>query len=77
MTSFDDLLSQVPLAQIADKSGVDQATATNAVKAALPTLLSGVWAEATEPEGIAFRRRSGPARRTGRRRGPCRCRPRS
>ncbi|WP_330252027.1 DUF937 domain-containing protein [Nocardia sp. NBC_00565] len=53
MTSFDDLLSQVPIAQIADKLGVDQATATNAVKAALPTLLGGLQAKATEPEGAA------------------------
>lgn len=53
MTSFDDLLSQVPIAQIADKLGVDQATATNAVKAALPTLLGGMQANAQQPEGVA------------------------
>ncbi|MFQ6324831.1 DUF937 domain-containing protein [Nocardia sp. CWNU-33] len=53
MTSFDDLLSQVPIAQIAEKLGVDQSTATNAVKAALPTLLGGLQANATQPEGAA------------------------
>ncbi|MEU7138907.1 DUF937 domain-containing protein [Nocardia sp. NPDC046473] len=53
MTSFDDLLSQVPIAQIAAKLGVDESTATNAVKAALPTLLGGLQANATEPEGAA------------------------
>lgn len=53
MTSFDDLLSQVPIGQIADKLGVDQATATNAVKAALPTLLGGLQANANKPEGAA------------------------
>ncbi|MEV4127727.1 DUF937 domain-containing protein [Nocardia sp. NPDC049707] len=42
--------SQVPIAQIADELGVDQATATNAVKAAL---LGGLQANATVPEGVA------------------------
>lgn len=53
MTSFDDLLSQVPIAQIADKLGVDQATATTAVQAALPTLLGGLQANAAQPQGAA------------------------
>ncbi|MFE7796496.1 DUF937 domain-containing protein [Nocardia sp. NPDC057440] len=53
MTSFDDLLSQVPIAQIAEKLGVDESTATNAVEAALPTLLGGLQANATQPEGAA------------------------
>ncbi|QIS08588.1 DUF937 domain-containing protein [Nocardia arthritidis] len=53
MTSFDDLLSQVPIGQIAEKLGVDQATATNAVKAALPALLGGLQANANKPEGAA------------------------
>ncbi|MFC4124537.1 DUF937 domain-containing protein [Nocardia rhizosphaerae] len=53
MTSFDDLLSQVPIAQIADQLGVDQATATTAVQAALPTLLGGLQANATQPQGAA------------------------
>lgn len=53
MTSFDDLLSQVPIAQIADQLGVDQVTATTAVQAALPTLLGGLQANAAEPQGAA------------------------
>ncbi|MFE3542578.1 DUF937 domain-containing protein [Nocardia sp. NPDC059177] len=53
MTSFDDLLSQVPIAQIADQLGVDQATATTAVTAALPTLLGGLQANAAQPQGAA------------------------
>jgi hypothetical protein len=53
MTSFDDLLSQVPIAQIADQLGVDQATATTAVQAALPTLLGGLQVNANEPQGAA------------------------
>ncbi len=46
MSSFDDLLSQVPIAQIADKLGVDEATATDAVHKALPALLGGLQAKA-------------------------------
>ncbi|WKG10167.1 DUF937 domain-containing protein [Nocardia sp. PE-7] len=53
MTSFDELLSQVPIAQIADQLGVDQATATTAVQAALPTLLGGLQVNAAEPQGAA------------------------
>ncbi|MER7849506.1 DUF937 domain-containing protein [Kitasatospora sp. NPDC096077] len=50
MSSFDDLLAQVPIAQIASKLGVDEKTATNAVVAALPTLLGGLQANANKPE---------------------------
>ncbi|MET9488416.1 DUF937 domain-containing protein [Nocardia sp. NPDC006630] len=50
MTSFDDLLSNVPVAQIADKLGVDEATATSAINAAIPVLLGGFQAQAGNPE---------------------------
>lgn len=53
MTSFDDLLSQVPISQIADQLGVDRQTATDAVTAALPTLLGGLQVNAARPEGEA------------------------
>lgn len=53
MTSFDDLLSQVPVAQIADKLGVDQATATTAIGAAIPVLLGGFQAKAGNPDAAA------------------------
>ncbi|MBF6211770.1 DUF937 domain-containing protein [Nocardia puris] len=53
MTSFDELLSNVPIGQIAQKLGVDEATASSAVQAALPTLLGGLQANATQPEGAA------------------------
>ncbi|MEU0502949.1 DUF937 domain-containing protein [Nocardia sp. NPDC005998] len=52
MTPFDDLLSQVPIAQLADKLGVDQPAATNAVKVALPTAFGGLPANATEPAAL-------------------------
>ncbi|MFI5780224.1 DUF937 domain-containing protein [Nocardia sp. NPDC051570] len=45
MTSFDDLLSQVPIGQIAGKLGVDEATARDAVNKALPVLLGGLQAK--------------------------------
>ncbi|MBL1077618.1 DUF937 domain-containing protein [Nocardia sp. 2] len=50
MTSFDDLLSNVPVAQIANKLGVDEATATTAINAAIPVLLGGFQAQAGNPE---------------------------
>ncbi|WP_040794376.1 DUF937 domain-containing protein [Nocardia higoensis] len=53
MTSFDELLSNVPVAQIAKQLGVDEATANTAVQAALPTLLGGLQANATQPEGAS------------------------
>ncbi|RJO78772.1 DUF937 domain-containing protein [Nocardia panacis] len=53
MTSFDDLLALVPIAQIAAKLGVDESTAASAVQAALPTLLGGLQAGADHPEGAS------------------------
>ncbi|QLY31622.1 DUF937 domain-containing protein [Nocardia huaxiensis] len=50
MTSFDDLLSNVPVAQIANKLGVDEATATTAINAAIPVLLGGFQAQAGNPD---------------------------
>ncbi|MFD4434057.1 DUF937 domain-containing protein, partial [Nocardia sp. NPDC058497] len=38
---------------MADQLGVDQATATTAVQAALPTLLGGLQANPAEPQGAA------------------------
>lgn len=53
MTSFDELLSNVPVAQIAQRLGVDEATARTSVQAALPTLLGGLRTNASRPEGAA------------------------
>ncbi|MGW3539683.1 DUF937 domain-containing protein [Nocardia niigatensis] len=50
MTSFDDLLSNVPVAQIAERLGVDEATAKTAIDAAVPVLLGGFQAQAGNPE---------------------------
>ncbi|MCM6772997.1 DUF937 domain-containing protein [Nocardia sp. CDC159] len=50
MTSFDDLLSQVPIGQIASKLGVDEATARDVVNKALPVLLGGLQAKTSNSE---------------------------
>lgn len=50
MTSFDDLLSRVPIGQIAAKLGVDEATASDAVRKALPALLGGLQARTGNPQ---------------------------
>ncbi|MET8422815.1 DUF937 domain-containing protein [Nocardia sp. NPDC004860] len=50
MTSFDDLLSNVPVAQIAERLGVDEATAKTAIDAAVPVLLGGFQTQAGNPE---------------------------
>ncbi|PVU83173.1 hypothetical protein DDP54_09385 [Cellulomonas sp. WB94] len=53
MTSIDELLAQVPLDQLAAKLGVDEATARQAVTAALPALVGGLHANAQDPAGAA------------------------
>ena len=53
MASIDDLLSQIPINQIARQLGVDEATAETAVKSALPTLVGGLGANAEDPGGAA------------------------
>ncbi|MBP1160572.1 hypothetical protein ABIC28_003702 [Rhodococcus sp. PvR044] len=53
MASLDDLLSQIPISQIAAKLGVDEETATAAVKTAIPTLVGGLEANAQDPAGAA------------------------
>ena len=51
MASMQDLMSQIPIDQIAKQLGVDEKTATAAVRAALPTLVSGLEANAQNPAG--------------------------
>ena len=53
MASIEDLLSQVPVEQIASELGVDTATASTAVRAAVPTLLGGLQANAQDSGGAA------------------------
>ena len=42
MAGIDDILSTIPLDQLAGRLGVDEATAQQAVGAALPALLGGL-----------------------------------
>ncbi|MFC4603526.1 DUF937 domain-containing protein [Rhodococcus kronopolitis] len=53
MASIDDLLSQIPIGQIAAKLGVDEATAETAVRTAIPTLVGGLEANSQDPAGAA------------------------
>ncbi|MFJ4231858.1 DUF937 domain-containing protein [Cellulosimicrobium cellulans] len=53
MAGIDDILSTIPLDQLAGRLGVDEATAQQAVGAALPALLGGLRANAQDPAGAA------------------------
>lgn len=53
MANLDELVSQVPIDQVAARLGVDKATAETAVRAALPTLVGGLDANAKNPDGAA------------------------
>ena len=53
MPSLDDLLGRIPIADIAARLGVDEATASAAVEQALPALVSGLEANAQDPGGAA------------------------
>ena len=53
MAGLDDLMSIIPIDDIAAKLGVDKETATAAVSAALPALVSGMAANAEDPAGAA------------------------
>ena len=47
MASLDDMVSQLPMDQIAQALGVDEATAAAATKKAIPALVQGMQANAT------------------------------
>jgi hypothetical protein len=51
VSAVDDILSQIPLGQLADQLGVDQGTAEQAARQALPALLGGMEANAQDPAG--------------------------
>jgi hypothetical protein len=53
MSATDEILSQIPLAQLADQLGVDEAGAEQAVRQAVPALLGGMEANARYPSGAA------------------------
>ena len=51
MSNLDALLGQIPIGEIATRLGVDEATAEAAVKQVLPTLVSGMAANAKDDAG--------------------------
>ncbi|WP_159604774.1 DUF937 domain-containing protein, partial [Agromyces humi] len=53
MASLDEIKAGLPIGDIAAKLGVDEATARKAVDDALPALLAGMGANATDPAGAA------------------------
>ena len=53
MTAVDDILSRIPLADLAARLGVDEGTAEEATRQALPALLGGIQANTADPGGAA------------------------
>jgi hypothetical protein len=53
MDPADEILSQIPMSQLAQQLGVDEATAEEAVRSAVPALLGGMAANAQDPGGAA------------------------
>ena len=53
MSELDEIIGNLPMADIAAKLGVDEPTARSAVDKALPTLVAGMGANATDPAGAA------------------------
>jgi hypothetical protein len=51
VTIVDELLQQIPIGQLAGRLGVDEQTAEQATRQALPALLSGMHANAQNPDG--------------------------
>jgi len=53
MSSYDDIIANIPISDLAARLGVDEATARSAVDQALPALLGGMGANAQDPAGAA------------------------
>jgi hypothetical protein len=53
MTAVEDILSQIPLGQLAGQLGVNEGEAEQAVRTALPALLGGIQANTQDPGGAA------------------------
>ena len=51
MASYDEILGQVPLQQLAGQLGVDESEVEQAARTALPALLGGLQANAQDPAG--------------------------
>jgi hypothetical protein len=53
MNATDEIMANIPIAQLAAQLGVDEATAEAATRQAIPTLLGGLQANAEDPAGAA------------------------
>lgn len=53
MSEIDEILSQVPMDQVAAALGVDQGEAEEVTRTAIPALLGGMQANAADPDGAA------------------------
>jgi hypothetical protein len=53
MGAVDEIMSQIPLSQLASQLGTDEQTAGAAVQQAIPALLGGLQANAQDPAGAA------------------------
>jgi len=53
MAGLDDIIDHLPIGDIARKLGVDEPTARKAIDDALPALVAGMGANATDPAGAA------------------------
>lgn len=53
MSNIDELMTQIPIGQLAGQLGVSEAEAEAAVRQALPALVGGLQANAADPAGAA------------------------
>jgi hypothetical protein len=53
MSAVDDIIAQLPMADLAGQVGSDQQTTESAVRQVLPALLGGLHANAQDPAGAA------------------------
>lgn len=53
MSAIDDIVAQLPMADLAGQVGSDQQTTESAVRQVLPALLGGLQANAQDPAGAA------------------------
>jgi hypothetical protein len=51
MSAIDEILTEIPMDQLAAQLGVDQATAEQAARQAIPALLGGMQANSEDPAG--------------------------
>src|SRR5580765_3986100 len=53
MSAVDEIVSEIPINQLAGQLGVDPATAEQATRQVLPALLGGIQANTDDPGGAA------------------------